>query len=784
MDFTKRARQFLKRKRVHLTVCGLSVSVALVCVGSSNYRRSKIIYNGTHQKCNTDALLKIVNNNPNQFKELKLIKNKTGSKKTEFVTRDTKGLIKLIRQAARRRTSAQYELASYLLYDAQLSAKFHKMVIPHLCLQDTEKLEDRCLSNVDSQTVVAQSFCLASQAAYKKHAEAQFLLCQMYDRGVGTEKDYATAVQWCKESFRNGYNEAGTFVASFYADGNGVKRDKNLAFTWLQEAANRGHKRAQMILIRECAARNSNYCDKNVDIVAYWLSKLVKDTQLSPDLSLLMGMVYAFGWGGATIDYKTTLRWFQTIQSRGFIDQGAANFNLAFMYTSKWIDFNAEKATLHFTNYIITQLDSGDSRVIISSHISKDSMRTEYQHVAALYIKTLETTARRIVEAKNRLIKSSKNNNNVSDYALSHELGYTGSIDSLLDVNRVKQKLYSAAEAFRWGQCTWAENFCVAEDKARAEKLYRMAAQLEHHEAKQLIASLKGTNLADKDLNDAAQQLCVGYGLMGPMSPYVRSQIDNVQHMDATEIYQLYKSPTGSEPRTLSDPQIFKMCNKFARLGHVESQIKLILFLSSRFSTDEAIPKDNRKALKWAQSAWKNGSYEAGFLLGEIYADGGYGVPVDKKKAVQWWEMAWAKMKSETFKNGHPIKLRPTYLSRIAYLLGEAYNDGLGVLTNYKKAYQWYLEAAQRGSFLAQYYLADFYLEGKGIKTNEVHAYAWLNIAASCSPKECTEKQRKIIKEKRDGIYLWPKDNLNKAQALSEQLLDTSSEDSSQSGTN
>ena len=1024
----------------------LPLVLSVACASSTNYRQARYTasnnfassdnatsYEMQQPKCDTNALRYIVKNNPSKFKELKVVKDEKGVQKTKRVMRDTKGLVKLIRQAARQRTPAQYELASYLLYNAPLQPEVKSISsLSPRCSADNEELEDGCLSDTDSQTIIEQSFCLASQAAHSEHAEAQFLLCQMYDRGVGTEKDYAAAVQWCKVAFHNGYAEAGYWVASSYLNGDGVEKDKDLAFDWLQQAAHSGHRNSQIIIARECAERNSKWCDKDIDTASYWLLKLVNDAQeftatkqddnkhtttafhwfahyirdARPQLSakkenaiatkavlqsrgidgigstpilsmariknlaLLMGMAHAFGWGGTTVDYEAALKWFQKVHRGGLIFQGAANFNLAFMYASKWIDFNSEKATLHFTNYITQPLGAGAGKAIISSHISEDSMRTEHQHVVKLYIKTLATTARRIVEAKNRLAESSKDNKHVSDYALSRELGYT---DALLDVSRVKQKLYSAAEAFRWGQCTWAENFCVTENKARSEQLYRMAAQLEHREAKQLIASLKGINLADKDLDTAAKQLCVGSSGWGPFVPYVRSELDNVQHMDIAQIYHLYKSRTGGEIRILSDQQIFKMCNKFAQLGHVGSQMKLAGFLSSIGATiddvskndtqafywvnrvadsakatveqkiitqynlslmykyglgvsknykkyhfwalksarggyrpsqwdvvfnyhkgrgtkinhskevywlkkivaqkseqdfistykeyfvdkpisvqDEAadennentqasqrynalanshlqslrnrenvlnlaqhrlawsyangecgLKKNTRKALKWAELAWENGAYEAGFLLGDIYANGGAGVPADHKQAVQWWQKAWTKMNSEEYKSQYTLRypLSSTYLGRIAYRLGEAYNDGLGVFKNYRKAHQWYLKAAQQGLFQAQYSLADLYLnadkklidldektgnENKGNiyvgDKNKIKAYAWLNVAANCSPKRCTDKQRKLIKKWRDQINLYG-DDLNTAQALSEQLLATSSEDFSQSET-
>ena len=483
-----------------MPLCSLlpvALSVLVACASSTNYRQTRYTASNNFDEsssnntsshaaqgptCDTNALWQIVKNHPSKFKELKFFKDENGAQKAKRAMRDTKGLIKLIRQAARHHTPAQYELASYLLYNAQLQPQFNRISsLPHQCSPDDEELESGCLSDVDSQSIIDQSFCMASQAAHNEHAEAQFLLCQMYDRGVGTEKDYATAVQWCKAAFHNGYAEAGYWVALSYLNGDGVEKDKDLAFDWLQQAAHSGHRSSQMIIARECAERNSKWCDKDIDTASYWLLKLVNDAQESaatkqdddkhittafhwfahyirdarPQLSakkedvmatvaflqsrstpislvarfkhlaLLMGMAHAFSWGGTTVDYEAALKWFQKVHRGGLIFQGAVNFNLAFMYASKWIDFNSEKATLHFTNYITQPLGAGAGKAIISSHISEDSMRTEYQHVVKLYIKTLETTARRIVEAKNRLAESSKDNKHVSDYALSRELGYT-----------------------------------------------------------------------------------------------------------------------------------------------------------------------------------------------------------------------------------------------------------------------------------------------------------------------------------------------------------------------
>lgn len=64
-------------------------------------------------------------------------------------------------------------------------------------------------------------------------------------------------------------------------------------------------------------------------------------------------------------------------------------------------------------------------------------------------------------------------------------------------------------------------------------------------------------------------------------------------------------------------------------------------------------------------------------------------------------------------------------------LLGELYNQGLGVKLDPKKAAEWYLLAAQRGDANAMSSLGLMSLDGRGVEKNPVQGKAWLEKAAA-----------------------------------------------------
>ena len=69
------------------------------------------------------------------------------------------------------------------------------------------------------------------------------------------------------------------------------------------------------------------------------------------------------------------------------------------------------------------------------------------------------------------------------------------------------------------------------------------------------------------------------------------------------------------------------------------------------------------------------------------------------------------------------------------------YDEGEGVLQNYKTAVKWYRLAAEQGYADAQVNLGWMYDKGRGVIQDYVRAHMWLNIAASSENKDATHNR-------------------------------------------
>ncbi len=108
----------------------------------------------------------------------------------------------------------------------------------------------------------------------------------------------------------------------------------------------------------------------------------------------------------------------------------------------------------------------------------------------------------------------------------------------------------------------------------------------------------------------------------------------------------------------------------------------------------------------------EEGSVEAAFLLGSAY-DEGLGVPVDSVMAIEWFLKAG--------EQGHVLA---------QHNLGNAYFAGRGVPQNDSLAAAWWRKAAEKGDAIAQYRLGILYKEGRGVPQSDSVAVVWLGDAA------------------------------------------------------
>jgi len=88
--------------------------------------------------------------------------------------------------------------------------------------------------------------------------------------------------------------------------------------------------------------------------------------------------------------------------------------------------------------------------------------------------------------------------------------------------------------------------------------------------------------------------------------------------------------------------------------------------------------------------------------------DNGHGVIQDYKQAVNWYTKAAQQGHAEAQSN-----------------LGFMYSNGRGVTRDYKQAVNWYTKAAEQGDTVAQYNLGVMYRNGRGVTRDYKQAVNW-----------------------------------------------------------
>ena len=108
--------------------------------------------------------------------------------------------------------------------------------------------------------------------------------------------------------------------------------------------------------------------------------------------------------------------------------------------------------------------------------------------------------------------------------------------------------------------------------------------------------------------------------------------------------------------------------------------------------------------------------------MGFFYEDGG---PVRRssKKAFEWF-----------------MKAAEQGSSWGQYLVAECYGSGLGVRKSLRKAVEWYKKAAEQGDEDSMYLLGWHYCMGYGVKQNDEEGYKWFEKAGCHSTVEALRK--------------------------------------------
>ena len=134
------------------------------------------------------------------------------------------------------------------------------------------------------------------KAAQQNVADAQFRVALMYEKGLGTDKDVARAVQLFRSAADLGSPEAQNVLGVLYATGgNGITADDKQAVAWYQKAADQGLAKAEKNL------GDMYYFGRGVDRdykqAMVWYGKAA-DQQVT-DAQYRLGFMYEKGLGTA-----------------------------------------------------------------------------------------------------------------------------------------------------------------------------------------------------------------------------------------------------------------------------------------------------------------------------------------------------------------------------------------------------------------------------------------------------------------------------------------------------
>lgn len=155
--------------------------------------------------------------------------------------------------------------------------------------------------------------------------------------------------------------------------------------------------------------------------------------------------------------------------------------------------------------------------------------------------------------------------------------------------------------------------------------------------------------------------------------------------------------------------EAMKYLEKAARLGEAKAQLNLGLLLLNRISPEP----DVAAGLHWVKQAADQGLANAISTEGAIFLLGLYGQPSDYGRAFEKLTAAAAKEDSNA-----------------AFLLGGAYEKGLGWKADAKLAERWYREAARKGHRGAQSKLARILDPQSHDPQRRIEALSWLLLAA------------------------------------------------------
>jgi TPR repeat protein len=185
------------------------------------------------------------------------------------------------------------------------------------------------------------------KAAIQGNVYAQKMLGDLYEDGIGVQKNPSLSADWRTKAANRGNTEAQLKLGKMYLDGDGVEKDEAKGEFWLNRAATEGNSEAQFLMGKLYHER------KNQEVAGNWLAKSaaqgykdaigflqfmedfgyrVEETfhqgpakfqrlaeDGDPEAQYQLAMRYESGASGVKQDHEQALHWFQLAANNGHI---------------------------------------------------------------------------------------------------------------------------------------------------------------------------------------------------------------------------------------------------------------------------------------------------------------------------------------------------------------------------------------------------------------------------------------------------------------------------------
>ena len=160
---------------------------------------------------------------------------------------------------------------------------------------------------------------------------AQYYMGEMFDRGLGINKNPKAAVKWFKAAYKNGVSRAGHNLAYIYFTGSAGFVDRQTALKIYHKEAKAGNSLSQVNLGH--IYRTGNDVPQSDKVAVRWYREAAKNG--NPVGMLQLGLAYYHGHGGVSWDYDTAYMWFSLADTEGNEDALAYKNKLEKKLTSE-----------------------------------------------------------------------------------------------------------------------------------------------------------------------------------------------------------------------------------------------------------------------------------------------------------------------------------------------------------------------------------------------------------------------------------------------------------------